>query len=99
MKTIERLEAEVEALKIVCMSLMSRVDRFTWREVRDVANATASKDAEWRQAQPWTDQQLELLEATVDSLTGATMPTWQTPLLPTSLPGAGNPRRSRQKGQ
>ena len=96
MEKIERLEAEFEALKIVCMSLMRSIDRFTWREVRDLSAATAAKDAEWRQAQPWTDEQLALIEAAVDSMTGAKMPTWQTPLLPLHLSGPGASPRSRE---
>lgn len=95
MERVERLEAEIEGLKIVCMSLLRRVDRFTWREVRDMAKASAARVVEWRQGQPWTDDQLALVEVTVDALTGAEMPDWHTPLLPPDLPGAGarRPRR------
>lgn len=86
MEKIERLEAELEALKIVCMSLLRRVDGFTWSEVRHLAAASATKVAEWRQSQTWTDEQLGLVELAVDSLTGSELPEWQTPLLPSSIP-------------
>lgn len=98
MEKVERLEAEVEALKIVCMSLLSRVDRFTWREVRDLASASATRVVEWRQGQPWTDAQLTHVERVADLLTGSLPPTWHTPLLPPDLLEADALRRLLKAG-
>ena len=91
MDKLDRLIAEVEALKIICMVTCQSVDRFQWREIRDMSLATAKKHAEMLQATPMTDGQLELLLVAVDALTGKNMPTWQSPLLPESVPPTKRP--------
>lgn len=82
METIERLEAEFEAVKLVLLVMCRHLDRFQWRAVRDVANAAARKDADRRLATPMTDQQIEHLQLVVDVLTGEAMPDWQPPAPP-----------------